>query len=84
MAGAYRPDIDGMRALAISSVVLYHTGVAAFRGGFVGVDIFFANTEPRLDHRAAHRYPTGSRALERETKFARAEALADYWGTDIR
>ena len=37
----YRPDIDGLRALAIIPVVLYHTDFSLFKGGFVGVDIFF-------------------------------------------
>ena len=38
---AYRREIDGLRAVAILSVVLFHTGSSLFSGGYVGVDIFF-------------------------------------------
>ncbi len=37
----YRREIDGLRALAVAAVILFHAGVAPFGGGFVGVDIFF-------------------------------------------
>jgi peptidoglycan/LPS O-acetylase OafA/YrhL len=37
----YRPDVDGLRSIAIVSVVLFHANVRAVRGGFVGVDVFF-------------------------------------------
>lgn len=38
---AYRPDIDGIRALAVLPIVIFHAFPGAIRGGFAGVDIFF-------------------------------------------
>ena len=37
----YRPEIDGLRALAVIPVILFHAGFELFSGGFVGVDVFF-------------------------------------------
>jgi peptidoglycan/LPS O-acetylase OafA/YrhL len=37
----YRPEVDGLRALAIIPVVLFHAGFSSFSGGFIGVDTFF-------------------------------------------
>ncbi|MCE0927547.1 MULTISPECIES: acyltransferase family protein [Pseudomonas putida group] len=38
---SYRPDIDGLRALAVLAVVIFHFNKHWLPGGFVGVDIFF-------------------------------------------
>jgi peptidoglycan/LPS O-acetylase OafA/YrhL len=37
----YRPDIDGIRAIAVLSVVIYHAGFKTLGGGYAGVDVFF-------------------------------------------
>ena len=46
MKVTYRPEIDGLRSLAVGAVILYHSqitisGIQLFKGGFIGVDIFF-------------------------------------------
>lgn len=38
---SYRPEIDGLRAVAVLPVVFFHAGFSGFSGGYVGVDVFF-------------------------------------------
>ncbi|WP_336968790.1 acyltransferase family protein [Sphingobium aromaticiconvertens] len=40
-ASTYRADVDGLRAIAVIVIILFHAELAPFAGGFVGVDIFF-------------------------------------------
>lgn len=37
----YRAEVDGLRAIAVVPVILFHAGISTFGGGFVGVDVFF-------------------------------------------
>ncbi|HET7587218.1 MAG TPA: acyltransferase [Gammaproteobacteria bacterium] len=41
MSWSYRPALDGLRCVAVYLVLLFHAGLSAVDGGFIGVDIFF-------------------------------------------
>jgi len=61
----YRPEIDGLRALAVVPVIFFHAGFSWFRGGYLGVDVFFVIsgyliTSIILGDRAAGRFSIAS------------------------
>jgi peptidoglycan/LPS O-acetylase OafA/YrhL len=64
----FRPDLEGVRGVAILLVVLFHAGVPGFAGGFVGVDVFFVLSGFLI---------TG--AIARELAATGRVALADFW-----
>jgi peptidoglycan/LPS O-acetylase OafA/YrhL len=72
-AGGFRADIQGLRALAVSMVLIYHLYPAALPGGFVGVDVFFAISGYLI---------TGHlmRSHERTGRIG----LLDFWGRRAR
>jgi peptidoglycan/LPS O-acetylase OafA/YrhL len=66
----YRPDIDGLRAVAVSLVLLFHARIA-FPGGFIGVDVFFVISGYLI---------TGWILRQQRTGFR----LATFWNRRIR
>jgi hypothetical protein len=49
----YRPEIDGLRAIAILPVVFFHASTPGFSGGYVGVDVFFVISGYLIDNHLA-------------------------------
>jgi peptidoglycan/LPS O-acetylase OafA/YrhL len=70
---AFRKDIEGLRAVAILAVVLYHAHVGAVPGGYVGVDVFFVISGYLItDH------------LWKEVRDRRALSFSGFYGRRIR
>jgi peptidoglycan/LPS O-acetylase OafA/YrhL len=59
----YRPDIDGLRAISVVLVILFHFGIATIPGGFVGVDVFFVISGYLITKLLLENAPSGSRAI---------------------
>lgn len=59
----YRPDIDGLRAVAVLSVILFHAEIGVFQGGFVGVDVFFVISGYLISQRIVNDYDQGNFTL---------------------
>ncbi len=60
----YRPDIDGLRAIAVGSVVLFHAFPQFIHGGFVGVDIFFVISGFLITHLILRDLQSGQFSLQ--------------------
>src|ERR1700728_5331019 len=69
----FRPDVQGLRAVAILLVLLFHAGIPGFTGGYVGVDVFFVISGFVI---------TG--LLLRERESSRATSLLSFYGRRIR
>jgi peptidoglycan/LPS O-acetylase OafA/YrhL len=69
----YRRDIDGLRALAVLSVLFYHAKLLHFTGGFVGVDVFFVISGYLI-----------SRLLIKELQFTGFISLPDFFARRMR
>jgi peptidoglycan/LPS O-acetylase OafA/YrhL len=57
---AFRSDINGLRALAVLPVLLFHSGVPMFSGGFLGVDVFFVISGYLITKNLANSYVRGT------------------------
>ena len=69
----FRPDVEGLRALAVIAVVLFHMRLRAFSGGFVGVDVFFVVSGFLI-----------TRLLLRELGNSGTISLAAFWARRAR
>jgi len=85
-AGGFRPDINGLRAIAIAAVVAFHLAKATAPGGFVGVDVFFVisgylMTKIIMQRLEAGRFRVGAFYLERLRRIGPALAVlcAGLW-----
>ncbi len=78
---AYQPALDGVRALAVSVVLLFHADVPGFGGGYVGVSVFFTLSGFLItsllirEHRAEGRVHAGAFYARRARRLLPASAL---------
>lgn len=69
----FRPDVEGMRAVAVVAVLLFHAQVGGFSGGFVGVDVFFVLSGFLI-----------TRLLLRELATTGTISLSNFWARRAR
>ena len=84
-AATYRPEIDGLRAIAVGGVVAHHTGLGLVPGGFTGVDVFFVISGFLITGIIAGEMATGTfsqwRFLERRIRRIVPALAAMLWVT---
>ena len=73
VGGGFRPDVEGLRALAVVAVVLFHAEVGGAEGGFVGVDVFFVVSGFLI-----------TQLLLREMELGGTVSLHDFWARRAR
>jgi peptidoglycan/LPS O-acetylase OafA/YrhL len=83
-APRYRPDVDGLRAVAVLAVVVFHAWPSALPGGFVGVDVFFVIsgfliTQLILDGIGAARFSFAEFYARRVRRIVPALAIVLAW-----
>jgi peptidoglycan/LPS O-acetylase OafA/YrhL len=71
--GGFRPDIQGLRAIAVAMVVIYHLYPSALPGGFAGVDVFFVISGYLITGHLWRGYAQTGKV-----------GLADFWGRRAR
>ncbi|MFA6303580.1 MAG: acyltransferase family protein [Legionella sp.] len=75
IASSYRPEIDGLRAIAVLSVLFYHLGISGFSGGFLGVDVFFVISGYLITRLLALEFKTRSHINFRQFYLRRCRRL---------
>jgi peptidoglycan/LPS O-acetylase OafA/YrhL len=74
-AGPYRPDIDGLRAIAVMAVIFFHARVPGFDGGYVGVDVFFVLSGYLITAQLLRAAGTPIRSMLAQFYFRRARRI---------
>ncbi|WP_175491652.1 acyltransferase family protein [Onishia taeanensis] len=69
----YRSDIDGLRAVAVMGVLMFHAGFSMFPGGYVGVDVFFVISGYLITH-----------IIRREIEVTGSFSFLDFYARRIR
>jgi len=77
----YRPEIDGLRAVAVVPVILFHVGFGRVSGGFVGVDVFFVISGFLITSILLAEHVEGRFSIRRfyERRCSRSGAVATEW-----